>query len=168
MQFCKCRWVENKLISLKMLNNLPFYILIFNEYVPNVHILSSSENLTKKFVYVLPSDRRVTICLPPGYDNLWIKIALKLIAPTGFRPVPSCVHWLCTVGEYVSSLCAMLTTYMNVLLKGIALSKCSTVFDDMQVLNSSWRALFQKKRWRPPVDICFVDVVVIAGIVGAI
>ena len=101
MKFCKCRWVENKPISLKMLNNSPFYILIFDEYVPNVHILSSSENLTKKFVYVLPSDRRVTICLPPGYDNLWIKIALKLIAPTGVRPVPSCVHWLCPVGEYV-------------------------------------------------------------------
>ena len=34
----------------RLLNNLPFYIFIDDEYVSSVHILSSSENVTKKLV----------------------------------------------------------------------------------------------------------------------
>ena len=43
----KCRQVKSKLISLKLSNNLPLYIFIDDEYVPNVCISSSSENVTK-------------------------------------------------------------------------------------------------------------------------
>ena len=49
----------------------------------------------------MASDRRVTICLLSSYDDYWIEIALKWPAPTSVRSVPSCVHWLCTIGEYV-------------------------------------------------------------------
>ena len=52
-------------------NNLPFYVVINYECVINVRILISSENVSHYLIYMLASDRRVTICLLWGYEDQW-------------------------------------------------------------------------------------------------